>query len=101
MALVTLHSELRRNRDFAWRRPLHGVGGVQTRGERGWGEDLSNENLCQGVLHLNSTARSAAVPSLPVAHPPLSGPALSAALACLSGSPTSPQQVGGRQERTG
>lgn len=45
-----------------------GGGGNQPRGERGWGEDLSNENLCQGVLHLNSTACGAAVPSLPAAH---------------------------------
>lgn len=50
--------------------PYMGVGeGGQSRGQRGWGKDLSNENLCQGVLHLN-TARSAAVPSLPAAPPP-------------------------------
>lgn len=52
MALVTVHSELRRNRDFAWRRPLQG----RRRGGRGGkplgtevgGKDLSNENRGQG-----------------------------------------------------
>ena len=39
MALVTVHSELRRNRDFAWRRPLqerktHNHGIEHTRGVR-------------------------------------------------------------------
>lgn len=67
MALVTVHSELRRNRDFAWRRPLQGRrgegGGAPKQGGQAWGKDLSNENRCQGV-HLNSPTGCLALPSL-------------------------------------
>lgn len=79
MALVTVHSELRRNRDFAWRRPLQGRRGAggggggehRNRGDGRGGKDLSNENRCQGV-HLNSPTGCLALPSLSGA--PLSPP---------------------------
>lgn len=61
MALVTVHSELRRNRDFAWRRPLHGRrggGGAPSGGGGVGGKDLSNENRCQRYIRTPPLAAS-------------------------------------------
>lgn len=74
MALVTVHSELRRNRDFAWRRPLHGrrrggKGGHQA-GEGGLGGKTDPmKTVARGAFELRRSlprsARAAGCTSLP------------------------------------
>lgn len=74
MALVTVHSELRRNRDFARRRPLQGRwGGHQTRGGAGvGGKTYPMKTAARGAFELRywllrspGAGRCTSIPSRP------------------------------------